>query len=133
MAFDYAPILATARELVQEFGREMTFVKFDATPADASKPWNGPTDARGGGATEATAYAVPVPPSSATELGLQVEDQDMLRRASQILIVEPGTDAPESLETFDEVKDGTVRYRVEMIEKLKPAGTTLLYFFAVMR
>jgi len=136
MAFDYADLLATARELLAEFGKQVTFIKYDLVPADSSKPWLGSTAPRGTGATS-TVWAVPIPPSSAEELGIDTDDtrQDdgYQRRVDQVLIAEPGTDVPDDLDTYNEARIEGEVYGVVRASKLKPGDTTLLYFFWVKR
>lgn len=130
-AKDYSGTLATARRLVQRFGREFVIVKYDTTPANGSLPWKGPTDPRAT-ATTTSVYAVVVPPSSLNELG-EIADGELFKVADLILVAEPGVDYPESLETFNEVIDGTTRYAIKVAHKLKPGDTTLLYYLGVCR
>lgn len=130
--FDYAALLTDVRALVQDFGRQVTLRKYDRTPADANKPWRGATDPRAT-ATEATVWAVSVPPSGLNELGIEaVADEEALRRVTEILICEPGDDDPDNLDTYDEVVDGSVLH-IEYACKLKPASVTMLYFIGVKR
>jgi len=136
MAFDYLPILADAKELIEEFGKQVTFKKYDLTPDDSAKPWEGAADPRGT-ATSTIVWAVPVPPSSDEELGIDTDDtrQDdgYQRRVDQILIVEPGEDVPDTLDTYNEVVIDGQTFGITRASKLRPAGVTLLYFFWVYR
>jgi hypothetical protein len=52
-----------------------------------------------------------------------------VKRAEQILIAVADAD----IEDFDEVVDGSARWRVTGVEKLRPADTTLLFFVGVAR
>jgi len=135
-AFDYSRALATSRRLIERFGKQVTFVKFDLVPANSSEPWKGATNPRTTAATT-TVWAVPIPPSSDEELGIDTDDTEQLdgyqRRADQVLIVEPGDDVPDDLDTYNEVRIEGVPYGVTRCSKLKPAGTTLLYFFWVRK
>lgn len=39
--FDYGEMREAADELIEEFGRQVSFVKLGSTPADAQRPWRG--------------------------------------------------------------------------------------------
>ena len=132
MAKDYSKNLATAKRLVRNFGRSVTLRKLDATSTDGAKPWLGATDPASTASTT-TLFAVAVPPSSATALGLSAKQSDLMKTVEQILICEPGETDPENIETYNTVLDGGVEYKIAFIEKLKPAEVTLLYFIGVAR
>lgn len=132
--FDYAGLLVDVKALVQEFGRQVTLVRYDRTPANAAEPWEGATEPRNGDL--ATVWAVSVPPSSLNELGIDTTLDDNvsgLTRASEILICEPGEDDPDALDTYHEVRDGDDTFAIVYASKLKPADTTMLYFLGVKR
>lgn len=40
--FDYASVVRDAQQLIREFGRDVTFILSNRTPADAAKPWRTP-------------------------------------------------------------------------------------------
>ena len=40
-AFDYAEIVATADEILAEFGRQVKFIHSSHQPKDPTKPWRG--------------------------------------------------------------------------------------------
>lgn len=132
MIIDYAELAVTAKTLVEGTGRPVTFVQLDTTAADPARPHRGAATPRGAGATEVEGDAVAVPPSSATQLGISTLDEDFLKRAEQILIAIPDAGSPE-LDNFDEVIDGSVRWKINAIQKLRPADVTLLYFMSVRR
>jgi len=128
---DYAELADTAKELVEGFGREVSFVKLNRTPADANIPWDGPADPRVGATTE-PGSAVFVEPSSATELGISTTLLETLaKRSGAIMIAALGSTSTVDLMGYDEVVDGTVRWKIVGVEKLQPASTTLLYFVGV--
>lgn len=130
MAKDYSGLRATAQRLVENFGRPVTFVLFEDDPADPAKPWRGAADPRSPAESEIAGSAVAVPPSSASQLGLRVDHVDFVKRSDQILIAFAETD----IEEYDEVLDSDgVRYKIEGVEKLRPAETTLLFFVGVRR
>lgn len=123
---DYTALAATALRLVKDSGRLVQFRKLNSDPVDNAKPWRGAADPTVGGVT-VDAYAVAVPPSSASALGLSTSDSDLVKRSEQILIVAP---ASADLAEFHEVIDGRT-WRITGVETLRPADTTLLYFVGV--
>lgn len=133
MAFDYATLADDALDLIVEFGRSATFVKFDETPADGAKPWRGnltPRDAPAASTTILTAF---VHPSSATQLGLTIREPDFTGRETQIAMIAPGSTSVIDYETYDEILDGTIRWKITRTEVLKPGPLKMLYFFFVER
>ena len=130
MSLNYTALADKAKVLIATYGRSVTFLRLDRTVADADKPWRGATDPIGD-AVELATKAVFVPPASATKLGLTTETGDLLKRSSSILIVALGATAPEDLSTYDVGEDGSRRWKIEGVETLKPADTTLLYFVGV--
>lgn len=127
---DYTALATTAKTLIDANGRDVTFIKFDQTPDDGSKPWRGPTDPRAG--TTVSRKSVFVPPSSATKMGLTTEQSDLVRRSQQIAIVAAAGTA-EDLSEYQEVLDGSEHWKITVVETLKPADTTLLYIVGVAR
>lgn len=130
MTKDYSTNLATAKRLVQKFGRQVTLVKLDASTPDVDKPWLQQEDPTATPAASTEVYVAAVPPSSAVALGLSTSQADLLKSVEQIFIAEPG-DAP--LEQHHVLVDGGVEYKIKFLEKLRPAETTLLYFIGVGR
>jgi len=130
--FDYSEVIAVADELTAEFGREITFVSDDETPADANKPWDG------GGATDntVTLNAVFVPPNTVrqfgvTALGQGTEFVDLLQFSEQIAIVYQGS---EDLRDYDYINDpGFGRWKIVGIQVLRPGDDNVLAFVAVRR
>ncbi len=130
--FDYTELANTAKSLVEEFGREMTFVQLDRDVAVAAQPHRGATDPRATPEKEVAGFAVVVPPSSASALGTSVVIQELLKGAGAIMIAALGPGATDDLLDFDEVVDGTKRWRItDGGQKLEPGDTTLLYFLPV--
>lgn len=127
---DLTPILATAAALVKENGREVVFIKHNATLADANQPWEGPTDARTTPAATATLDALFFNPSSLAELGISFESTDLVPRAEQIMLVIPGT---VNVEEFQEVLDGIIYWKIGHVEVFKPGTVNALAYVAVGR
>jgi len=133
-SFDYAEIQATVLNLLTEFGSDFTFLGFDPTLADNTKPWNGPSDARAGaGAASTTQIAVLVPPSGLGKLGQSFMVEDLEKRPEQILVV-AGVDGVD-LSNYNEVDNGSLGpLKIVAIQKLIPDGSTnILWFIGVKR
>ena len=133
MAFDYASLADKSLQLIQDFGRNVTFVKFDDTPDDANKPWRGDLTPRTAPADSQTIKAVFAHPSSATRLGLTITEEAFVGRETQIVMIAPGSTSSIDFTSFDEVLDGSVRWKITQTEVLKPGSTVMLYFFIVNR
>jgi len=124
---DYAEIATDVVTLIVDAGRDVTIVRYRQTPADASKPWRGPTDPTTTPDATTTVRAV----AAASGLGFKALDKDLMKRASEFYLVGPG--ATFDLTTANEVIDGGVHKRIEFVELLKPANTVLLYIVGVSR
>lgn len=129
---DYSLNLATAKRLVRKFGRSIELRKLASASPSPAEPWLGVADPVASG-TSVTLFAVPVPPSSASSLGFSASQQDLMKNLSQIFIAEVGETDPENLNEYHTVFDGGTEYKIEFVEKLKPANLTLLYFIGVAR
>lgn len=128
---DYVSLTATAQRLITKNGRSVTLLKFDSTPEEAAKPWNGPSNPRGTPDAELPIDAVFVEPSAAVKLGLSLETDDLVKRSEQIMIVSPGVAA--DLSTYNEVLDDSEYWKITGIQVLKPASSVVLGFVGVAR
>ena len=134
MAFDYSGVSKKAKSLVDKFGRSVTFVKFDEGVADPTKPWDGAVNPRLDPESSITIKGVFVPPSSSVELGFQTTKPGMSDRAEQIVIIAPGVEhVAVEFEQYDEIIDGTVRWKIGQVETLKPGSDRIVYFIEVKR
>jgi hypothetical protein len=133
MATDYIALANVARGLVEETGREMTFIQYSQTPADPAAPWAGPADPRASVAQQHTLAAVGVDVGTSKELGMAAVPEDLLKRVSQFLIVAPGAGFAGDLRDIHEVVDQSTRWGVKVVRELRPAAVTLLYFVGVGR
>lgn len=121
---DYAELVETVRELIEGTGRSVTFNKLSETVADSNLPWK-----PSGAPATAAAFATFVPLSSAQELGLLIEDGELLRRTAEVCLVAPH--ASVDLATYQTIIDGGVTHRIEWVRVLKPGDTVLLLAFGV--
>ena len=115
MSFDYAPMVATARRLIDRFGTDATLVQFgggDAT--NPARPWEG------AGASAST-----------VQVRVVLDDYGVMERAvtgiadrDRKVLMEPGVAVPGTGD--DLVVDGTV-YDVVSVKETAPGGVPLLY------
>lgn len=123
--FDYTELVNTAKELVQEFGRTTVFQKLSGAATDPSKPWEGAGTTVVIDTTSAFAVFVPAQGSS---LGKDLVSEDLLKAVDQVAIVEPVASA---IDTFHQIVDGSITYKIEWVQVLKPANEILLYVVGV--
>lgn len=133
MAFDYTALSATALRLAKNFGRMVSIVKFAEVPADVNKPWRGNLTPREDPLASTNVFMVFVQPSSAEELGLSITKFGLTDRQGQIAIFAPGPSDSIEYEGYDEIIDGTVRWKIVDVEVLKPGPLRMVYFFKVER
>lgn len=133
MAFDYTEIQGVAETLITEFGRSVTLEKFNETLQDAGKPYLGSADPRSSPLATVTISAAVVEPDSTVQLGIATKDSELVKRSEQVMIIAPGVSLAEDLATFDEVVDGSTRWKIQVVETLKPGPVILLYFVGVAR
>ena len=132
MAFDYTPIANTAKTLIENFGRSMTFIRLSRAADDANKPWRSTATPRTSPDASTTVTALMVEPGNDLgALGEQVDIPDLTTRTGKILIVAAASAPGVDLETYDEVLDDGVYYKAQVIHALQPGATKLLYFFEV--
>jgi len=129
---DYAAKLAKVKEKIRAKGRQITLSSLDSDSATPSKPWLGATNPRDPLNTDSTTiYAVNVPMSSASSLGIRTEAVELYKNTESVFIAEPGEDTPEDFDQYQLVTDGSQEFKITFIEKLKPADLTLLYYIGV--
>lgn len=130
---DYLPILDTVNEMINDFGKPILLIKTQGINIDNSKPWK---TNEVGIDTELvqTVEAVSVPVSSASEMGFSTTTVEMLKESKRVFLVAPGiSENSEILETFNFVESDSIRAVINVVDKLKPADTTLLYVIGVSR
>lgn len=131
---DYTKPLATARRLVEKFGKLVTFIELGDTPTDTDKPWEGQTDKKSDPKQTQALNAVFVEPESSTKLGIENMNDDLMTRTDKILIVEPNAAGDIKLEQFNQVIDtDDSTWNILFVRTLRPADVTLLFFVGVAR
>ena len=129
---DYVAKLAKVKEKIRAKGRQITLSSIDPDSADTNKPWLPVTNPRDPLNTDSTTiYAINVPMSSASSLGIRAEAVELYKDTQSVFIAEPGEDTPEDFDQYQLVTDGGQEFKITFIEKLKPADLTLLYYIGV--
>lgn len=129
---DYAAKLAKVKERIRANGKQIILSRLGEESADANKPWLSATDPRNQWQYPRTIiYAVNVPISSASSLGIRAEAVELYKDTQSVFISEPGEDTPEDFDQYQIVTDGSQEFKITFIEKLKPADLTLLYYIGV--
>jgi hypothetical protein len=128
---NYDEDLAFAIDMVQEFGREVTFVKLTAGPTDTAKPWRATTAPRDNPEETITVEGVFVEPESLERLGKARASGDFIKSAEQVLIVASDQD----LGRFDEVIDSADQsaWKIDNHQMLAPGNKIILHYFRVQR
>lgn len=128
--FDYSKTLAKSLQLVEKFGRAITFVKLGEVSEDPTKPWHGASDVRTNPSETVTANGVFVHPESLKETGRRQTTVDFVSKVDQIAIVAFAG----SLDQFSEIiDDDGSRWKIETIDTLRPGSVTVLHFVSVRR
>ncbi len=119
--FDYTEMVATADELIQEFGRQVTFVKTSSTPSDVTKPWRGEVVADD--STLSGVWAAIVP-------WMSEDDKDSVRFGIKVCIVSASSFPSNDGETYDRVVDADGgAWHLHNCEIINPGGVRVLYIF----
>lgn len=122
---DYAELIAVAKELIADTGREVTFERLTAVPQDINKPWKGA--AAPAVLTSATLPATFVP-AAGSGFGRELVAEELLARTSQICLVAP---AEFDLATANRVLDGGVAWGVLWVHALRPGADVALWAIGV--
>lgn len=133
MAINYVNLAATAKRLVEENGRSVTFVKLNSTPPDGAKPWRGPANPTAAPDASLSLVGVNVEPTGLVRLGIASEEDDFIKRAEKIFMFAPGAVSPQDLKSYDQILDGSERYAFNGVKELRPGSVTLLFYVSVRR
>lgn len=124
--FDYTRPLATAQRLIKRFGRSISLQGVSTELANPSNPLAGPV------APPPPIVGIPatfVPPSSLQVLGFSARMTELFANCEQICIVAPIDNTDFSSMKF--LYDSGKRWKISLIEKLKPGDLTVLYFIGI--
>lgn len=136
----YLEMFDVSVELIRESGRPISFIKLAAEPnVDPDKPWLG----AGAPTVEETveglygAFLYPTGSdlgrnANSAGIGLAVDDQELMKRTSQIVLVEPTVDGLEYMHQIDDPKTNTT-WKIVWAQKLQPADLNVFYVFGLQR
>ena len=120
---NHTEFVLLAKEMIREEGRTIRLQLIGSSAIDPSQPWKGQDHDNVEKELVAGAVFVPV---VGRDLGTIVKDQDLLKKARMIAIVEPiEEDLEEKVSRIKDI-DGTI-WRVVWCQCLKPATQTILY------
>ena len=115
---DYAALALTAERLIEDNGRDVTFVKVSETPIDANEPWRGNTSAE----TTVVAKAV------LSDYAKEDIDGDLIRTGDQRAVVAELSVTGNDLEEFEIMRDDeNQEWRIINVDKVRPGPTTLVF------
>lgn len=124
---DYNLAAKNAKALLKRYGRTLQFVRFNETPADTNKPWNGPGQ---NGQTIVNIQGIAIDPIGQRQLGSRVTVDDLItENATLFLVANDGND----LSVFSEVIDGNEKFGIVLIDTLKPGEIPLISYVWVKR
>lgn len=124
----YTEDIATALELIDEFGRDITVQKLDTSASEPSKPWEGQ-----GSQTvvdSQVARGVFVPPSG-SGFGRNLISDANLQRVKQVCLI---GQTEKDIEFFNAIldSDGSM-WLIEFVQVLKPGDEIVMYAVGVKR
>ncbi len=125
---DFVKLQATVQRLIDKNGRLIKVQKLSKGDSDSATPWKGPgTPAVEKASKPLKAVFVPV---AGSDFGRQFFDDELLKRCDQICLL---SGSAVSYEGYHQILDDNVVWKIEALQQLKPADTTLLYAFGVKR
>jgi hypothetical protein len=126
VAFNYAELAVTADALITEFGRSLTLSKRDRTPADSSKPWQGP--ASPGTDTTVTLLGVVNPSADEDMPGTVIKRGDAYAIISAI-----GAGSTTDVAQFDTLIDGSTKWHILNASGVNPGPVNLVWILHLKR
>lgn len=121
--------LPMINRLLKKHGRAVTFIELNATPANPSFPFEGPTSPQASPTRSLVTFGCFVEPDSLQRLGITQQIEELLQRSDRIMLV-PGSN---DLKGYNVVTDEGETYKIAGIEILRPGTTTLLTFVGTLR
>ena len=123
---NYANLKSLAERLIETNGRTLTLVRRDqGNPSVSAKPWRGSTEAAEISFTVKGVF---------TEFEKEDFDGSLVRRgdkrvliADQSVLDEGGSATPLTIEDYDHILDGTIRYKILNAELIQPGPTRIFY------
>jgi len=124
MAFDYSGLIATADQLISDFGRDVTIRRKSTTPTDPTKPWRDVEPFPAGDSL--TVKAVIVPQDAEQQPGSRV------RRDTATAHIAAAADGGNELETFDEILEADDKvWKIIDVQVIDPGPSRVLYILTL--
>ncbi len=131
MAKDYTKTAATAKRLIEKYGRTVTLYKDERDDAVAGEPWGPPVPGTSEEITTVIGVFVPVGGGGfgfelrdkATKLDVTLEQEFMVATTSATAA---------ELKEADSMSDGSRGWKIVVRQELKPGDTSLLFSFGVV-
>ena len=136
MAQDYTEFTEVVDELVDEFGRDVVFLKTPATASNSARPW-GPRIAwdedspPAGHKVEDKAVGVGGVTSTIDGQFIQSLVGETIRVHGEGFFTKGPAALGVSLEGFHKVRDGNKLWNIEQVYVIKPGDTVLAYWVEV--
>lgn len=137
---DFEKLAATTNRLIAANGRLINIIRVQRGTDNPLKPWRGDPTPRlqEDGEDEeveivASVRASFIEPSSLVRFGFKSEELDGTRRVEQVALISAVSLGENDLTYYDEIMDGTIRYKIELIRRIAPADVALLYMVGVRR
>lgn len=127
---NHSEFVELANELITEDGTLVTLQEFGTNAGDINKPWRGSDqpDIVKEYKLVPCVFIAPI----GKDLGIIVQDKDLLKRTSKVAIVPSVAEGIESKITKIKEKDGKI-WNVIWSQCLKPADQSIIYIFGVAR
>lgn len=122
--FPYPKLLATAKRLIDNTGRLVTFQALSARAVDGERPWLGSDDE----IELATIVKATFVPATGGGFGQMIVDAELLKRSDFVALTSSDADLTNTSVIIDTNGD---RYKVDWAQVLKPGDITVLYAFGV--
>ena len=126
----YDRLRATAKRLVDKYGREITLVQSSTTPEDADKPWRGSEEPASGPSTYGTRIAV-------TGAFVRVTEKDepfllVKRGAMAVIVASSDLSSEVDVSQFETVvdTDGSI-WHIVGVNVVHPGPSVVIYSFEV--
>lgn len=125
---DFEALAATAKRLIDANGRSVTLIKHGKNPQSGDQPWRGEATYPEAQVTGIGAF---VP--STLLLTWKIRTETNVKSGVNYVLFPALDDEGNQLEFFDELRDGSVVWRIASVEVLGPSDTRLLYLIEVVR
>ncbi len=126
MTEDYSDFVTTAKEMIGEFGREISAVLMArGKPINPDKPWLGNTEDQ-----EVSVKTNAVFVGAVGGYGQIISNDNLFQTSQQIALVAP-PDTGEDLRKINQIIDDGEKWTVNVVKAVQPANDIILYYVGV--